>query len=307
MKRFWVLLVLVLCLPACTNTLEKLRQTRPVESLYHKLLAQEYLELSESEERSYDWFDASYFAEKGLLAAQGGRIEPEHVENWNVGPVARPVLVQARRYLMDALEGDTILNHPRLSAQAVFLFDCWIEEQEENWQLSYIESCREDFYKTLDSLLELVTAEDEEMLAIAHAADQDVVEEQIKAVELPPVTLTYLVFFDSNTAVLSAKEQKVIDQIAADITSLAEYRIVINGHADREGTEEYNITLSRQRADKVKLALLQAGIASEHVQTYGFGESDPRVVTDDGVSERANRRVEIVVKEGKSKSRRVGE
>jgi outer membrane protein OmpA-like peptidoglycan-associated protein len=66
--------------------------------------------------------------------------------------------------------------------------------------------------------------------------------------------------------------------------------IQIQGHTDSSGAEAYNMALSERRANAVRNALIQRGVASERLTTIGFGESQP-------VSSSAamNRRVSLVM------------
>jgi outer membrane protein OmpA-like peptidoglycan-associated protein len=72
--------------------------------------------------------------------------------------------------------------------------------------------------------------------------------------------------------------------------------VQISGHTDRKGTEEDNDALSQKRAESILAQLIQDGIPKEQMTAVGRGERDPRVPTDDGVDEIANRRVEVVVR-----------
>lgn len=72
-------------------------------------------------------------------------------------------------------------------------------------------------------------------------------------------------------------------------------RMVIEGHADARGTDEYNEWLSAKRARRVREALIELGMPPEKIETIARGESVPRV---EGTSEEAlqkNRRVEFVI------------
>jgi OOP family OmpA-OmpF porin len=67
------------------------------------------------------------------------------------------------------------------------------------------------------------------------------------------------------------------------------------GHADRSGSEDYNMALSLRRADSVREALIAGGVSADTITVAGRGESEPAVPTADGVKEQANRRVVIVL------------
>ena len=71
--------------------------------------------------------------------------------------------------------------------------------------------------------------------------------------------------------------------------------ISIVGHADRSGSDAYNIRLSQRRAAAVGQALAAGGVPSDTISTSGVGESQPLVPTPDGVREPSNRRAEIQI------------
>ena len=70
-------------------------------------------------------------------------------------------------------------------------------------------------------------------------------------------------------------------------------KIKLDGHTDDNGSEEYNMELSKNRVQAVKDFLVSNGVAPERIETYYFGESKP--ITDNSTREgRAqNRRVEM--------------
>ncbi|MBX6747532.1 MAG: OmpA family protein, partial [Acetobacteraceae bacterium] len=72
--------------------------------------------------------------------------------------------------------------------------------------------------------------------------------------------------------------------------------IEVAGHADRSGTPQYNMRLSRRRAETVAAELVRHGISRNEITIEAFGESRPLVPTADGVREPQNRRVEIVLR-----------
>lgn len=105
---------------------------------------------------------------------------------------------------------------------------------------------------------------------------------------------SYLVFFDFDSSKLTTTARDVIGRAIEDARNGELIRFELTGHADRSGTVNYNMGLSRRRADKVKNALVQAGVPEEAIAMYAKGESQPLVPTNDGVREPQNRRVEIV-------------
>ena len=102
-----------------------------------------------------------------------------------------------------------------------------------------------------------------------------------------------LVYFALDSDELDAEDQAQLDEIIAAVKANGGGKIVVRGHADRSGGEEYNMALSERRAETVAQALIAAGIPADSVRTMGRGEGDLAVVTEDGVAMRQNRRAAV--------------
>lgn len=111
----------------------------------------------------------------------------------------------------------------------------------------------------------------------------------------PAVKRSYLVFFDWDRSTITPEAQAIIDAAAAAARQGTPARIDLTGHADRSGTDAYNMKLSMRRAEAVKQALMAQGVAARDIVLTAKGESTPLVATPDGVREPQNRRVEIVL------------
>jgi len=223
----------------------------------------------------YDWPDAYHFARKGLAAGGGQVVLPEDPGAWNIASDKMPELQQARGRLMAALDGNGRTRLPRVAAGAQVAYDCWVEQQEEGWQLDDIAACKRDFY----NLLAQLEARPAPPPAPAAA----------------PAARQFIVFFDFDRSTITAEGQRIIQQV------IASYRqksgpIAVVGHTDRSGTPQYNQGLSVRRANSVKAALVRGGVPAPQVSTAGRGESEPRVPTPDGVREPQNRRAEITIR-----------
>ncbi|MCG8545019.1 MAG: OmpA family protein, partial [Alphaproteobacteria bacterium] len=84
---------------------------------------------------------------------------------------------------------------------------------------------------------------------------------------------------------------------AADQAKKGGYsRIRLTGYTDRAGPAEYNLGLSKRRANSVKAELVRLGVPGGEISTRGLGEANPLVPTADGVPEAQNRRVEIFMR-----------
>lgn len=111
----------------------------------------------------------------------------------------------------------------------------------------------------------------------------------------PPAGKAFLVFFDWNSTNLSAQALDTLKQAAAAYKASGSAGVTATGHADRSGSDNYNMALSLRRANAVKVALGRDGLPAAAIATAGRGETQPLVQTADGVREPQNRRVEIVV------------
>ena len=118
----------------------------------------------------------------------------------------------------------------------------------------------------------------------------------VAAAPAPAPARSYLVFFDWDKADLTARAQQIIAEAARNSTKVGSTRIDVAGHADRTGTEAYNMALSLRRANNVAAELVRLGVAKTAISITAYGDTKPLVPTAPGVREPQNRRVEIVLK-----------
>lgn len=110
-----------------------------------------------------------------------------------------------------------------------------------------------------------------------------------------PAPRNFIIFFDWDKADLTPEAQAILRQAADYIKKGGVARVTLTGHADRSGTDSYNVRLSERRGENAKKFLAQQGVASNSMSIVAKGESTPLVPTADGVREPQNRRVEIVM------------
>lgn len=258
-------------LASCSGqAIDRFQQSEAVGSPFTQRLAAEYRQTVTFEaDEMYDWADAAYFARKGTQAAAGELVPPESIDNWLIPETSVDELASAHGRLAKVLADGGREVDPAAAAVAQAKFDCWIEQQEENHQPDHIAACRDDF------LVALTTVEDK--LAPAAATDMPV----------------HLVFFDHNSAKLTAAGTAGLQALIDTAKSGGTPEITVVGHADRSGDEAYNLTLSLQRAEAIKSALETAGVTGSRIVVEAAGEASPAVVTQDGVREPSNRRAEI--------------
>lgn len=103
------------------------------------------------------------------------------------------------------------------------------------------------------------------------------------------------VLFDVDRVALRHGCQRLVQQLAAVLNEFPQRNALIEGHTDSSGSDAHNQTLSTQRADAVRSAMLQQGIAGPRISARGYGESTPVSGNDTAVGRQMNRRVEIVL------------
>ena len=102
------------------------------------------------------------------------------------------------------------------------------------------------------------------------------------------------VHFDFDSATLTSEARSILDGALSKINADPGQRIVIEGHTDSTGDENYNMGLSQRRADSVKKYLESRGVSSSRMTTTGHGENDPVASNDSAAGRKLNRRVEIL-------------
>lgn len=108
------------------------------------------------------------------------------------------------------------------------------------------------------------------------------------------------VLFDSDQAHIKAAGLRLIRQLAVVLTESPTYNAQVEGFTDSTGTEAHNLALSGQRADAVRASLLSEGVSPSRVTTRGLGESNPAASNDSADGRLLNRRVEIVLSDGRN-------
>ncbi|MCB1895067.1 MAG: OmpA family protein [Zoogloeaceae bacterium] len=102
------------------------------------------------------------------------------------------------------------------------------------------------------------------------------------------------VLFDTGKASLKAGAMRTIDKLASFLKENPGRRILIEGHTDSVGSEAFNQTLSEHRAESVRDAVVERGVAAERIAIEGLGEAYPVASNDNAPGRQQNRRVEVV-------------
>ncbi|MFN8628359.1 MAG: TonB-dependent receptor [Candidatus Binatia bacterium] len=104
------------------------------------------------------------------------------------------------------------------------------------------------------------------------------------------------VHFDFDKATLKAEAKPILDEALQVLKQEGSVDIVVEGHTDSVGTEQYNLGLSRRRADTVRRYLVDHGIAASRIAAEGLGEAKPVASNDTADGRAQNRRVELHVR-----------
>lgn len=167
------------------------------------------------------------------------------------------------------------------------------------------------------------TAERERVLAAARAREADLAQQQANAAQQRAESLERQaqdleeqlkdlqarqterglvltlgdVLFDTGKSTLKPGAYATIDRLANALKEVPTRSVLIEGHTDSVGSEEYNQQLSEQRARSVQSALLQRGVNGSQISTAGKGEGLPVASNDTAGGRQQNRRVEVIFAE----------
>lgn len=103
------------------------------------------------------------------------------------------------------------------------------------------------------------------------------------------------VFFDFDKFVLRNDTQAALNQNVRWLQANPEARVVVEGHADERGTNDYNLGLGERRARAVLDYLVASGIDAARISTVSYGEERPFVLSHDESAWKWNRRAHFVV------------
>jgi outer membrane protein OmpA-like peptidoglycan-associated protein len=117
----------------------------------------------------------------------------------------------------------------------------------------------------------------------------------IKEVE-PLKPISFLLYFKNNSIELTDESKNELDNILKEIKKREPCEISLIGHSDTAGASTYNIALSKKRAEIVKKILINSGVQLQKLAVTSHGENDLLIKTKDNVSEKRNRRVEVMVR-----------
>lgn len=99
-----------------------------------------------------------------------------------------------------------------------------------------------------------------------------------------------IIYFAYDSDTLIESQQQLLNKIADFLANESRLGLVIEGHCDQRGTEEYNRALGERRANAIRAYLAGRGVADSRMKTVSYGEDKPAVSGDDESAWKQNRR-----------------
>ncbi|MFV8282184.1 OmpA family protein [Christiangramia marina] len=103
------------------------------------------------------------------------------------------------------------------------------------------------------------------------------------------------VYFDTEKYNINAKSQEALNKLAGIFKEYPQTNVLVEGHTDNTGSDSYNLTLSKNRAQAVTGFLVDNGIEKGRFTTKWYGETQPKYDNSTADGRAKNRRVELAI------------
>lgn len=255
---------------------------RPAADPFQQALVQGYKKNADDEYYQGNYRTADRYYLKAIAASEGQVVVMEEPAFWTTATGVRDKglhgadlqsAVDMRANLAPWIVA-TKQGNAQDAATQQLKYDCWIEQLSEQ-QYDQAAQCNPT-------------------MQVAAVAPKPVAQAPKPAPE-PVVPARFLVYFDFDKATLTPESQEVVKTAIAASRKMGATEISVTGHADRAGSEDYNMDLSLRRANAVRDMASLLGADVNKIGVGGRGEADPAVATRDGVRMPTNRRAEIIV------------
>ena len=295
-KSFTPIISILIFLGGCSASYKELSTMDSKEPRnFQEYLLYEYKKKATFEaEEMHDWNSAKLYSEKALLSLETDEIYPEEISYWKIPEENINEIKIAYDNLITIYKEAKNID-PLNLARAISSLDCWSEQQEENWQTWDINSCKDDFFKSMHNIYEKISTQEKEQ---DNANNEDINLENNSKDEVTVVTknkneeILQIIYFDFDEFNLSEVSKNKIKLFLDNYGSIINEYLVV-GHTDTKGTKNYNLSLSIKRAKIVEQILINYGIKQNNIKILGKGEESLAVETPDDTKQPANRRVEI--------------
>jgi len=221
---------------------------------------------------------------------------------------ARNSLQQAENAMKER-EGEEVVHYSFLASQQAKTGMQRVEEARAKEQVAQGEAERNRVLleqRTQEAEAAKAAAEEQARIAQAQAqqaqaaqqeaqkAQQELADMEAKQTERGMVLTLGDVLFDTAQATLKPGAGTVLDRVASFLNENQGTKVMIEGHTDSRGPDQYNQELSQRRAQAVADALAFRGIDRGRIEAVGKGESLPVASNDSAAGQQQNRRVELV-------------
>jgi peptidoglycan-associated lipoprotein len=102
------------------------------------------------------------------------------------------------------------------------------------------------------------------------------------------------IYFDYDSSSIRRDQRSIVEANASELKTSGTQRVVLAGHCDERGSDEYNLALGERRANAVRKHLIDLGIEGSRLDTVSYGEDQPAVAGSSESAWRMNRRVEFL-------------
>ena len=103
------------------------------------------------------------------------------------------------------------------------------------------------------------------------------------------------IYFSYDKFSIGTREQKILDKVAKYMQSNPSLGLIVEGHCDKRGSDEYNRALGERRALAVQDYLTNLGVSASRIRTQSYGEERPAVQGEDESAFSKNRRAELIL------------
>lgn len=142
---------------------------------------------------------------------------------------------------------------------------------------------------------DIARMETEEARRLADEYQQQVIALNARATERGLIVTLGDVLFETGKSDLKGGSISNLDKLAFFLDKYPDRTIMIEGHTDNVGDENYNYTLSQRRAESVKSYLVSQGLDPTRVSISGLGEGSPVADNSSDTGRQQNRRVEVII------------
>ena len=103
------------------------------------------------------------------------------------------------------------------------------------------------------------------------------------------------VLFEVDSSTLTPAGRATLDGQANWLTSNSDYLAIVEGHADEQGTREYNLAVGARRANTVREYLISRGISGDRLRTISYGKERPIEICSEEACYAKNRRAVTII------------